>query len=96
MARVQYKQRCAKCKKNYVLSSSGQQSYVLCYDCQKPAMKGEITDPYYKKLFDIPEEYYKVNGFLRNIKVFYLKNKGINPKQEDTFRKVVAKMNAEK
>jgi hypothetical protein len=92
---VQFKQKCARCKKNYVLATS-RSSYVLCYDCQKGSISEEITDPVYKKLFDIPEEYYKENTFLRNIKSNYIRYKSLTQNQVLAFKKVVDKMKGEK
>jgi hypothetical protein len=89
--RVQYKQKCYKCKKNYVLATS-RQNYTLCYECQKDSLKGEITDPYFAKLFDIPEEYYKNNSFLRSIKANYLKYNSLTDKQIAAFKKVLEEM----
>jgi hypothetical protein len=91
MMRVQYKQKCVKCKKNYVLATS-RTSYVLCYDCQKSSLIVEITEPAFKKLFNIPEEYYKENAFLRNIKANYLKYHNLTDNQISAFEKVVAQM----
>lgn len=93
--RVQYKQKCIKCKKNYVLATS-RSSYVVCYDCQKSSLIGEITDPFYKKLFDIPEAYYKDNSFLRNIKVNYLKYHNLTDAQIVAFEKVVQQIKEKK
>ena len=87
----QFKQKCNKCKKNYVLTTASQ-SYVLCYDCQKESLKGEITDPEFKKLFNIPEEYYKENAFLRSIKSNYLKYHNLTDNQIVAFKKVIDKM----
>ena len=95
MMAVQFKQRCARCKKNFVLTTS-RNSYVSCYDCQKDSLKGKIDVPYYKKLFDIPEEYYKESAFLRNIKANYLKYHNLTESQTTAFKKVVDKMKAEK
>jgi hypothetical protein len=92
---VQYKQKCSRCKKNYVLTTS-RQGYTVCYDCQKDSLKGEIKDPVYKKLFNIPEEFYVENGFLRSIKANYLKYHNLTDKQFDAFQKVVAKMKGDK
>ena len=89
--RIQYKQKCIKCKKNYVLATS-RTAYVLCYDCQKASLQGEITDPGYKELFDIPEAYYKENAFLRNIKANYLKYHALTANQIDAFEKVAKEM----
>lgn len=90
---TQFKQKCIKCKKNYVLTTA-RQSYVLCYDCQKSSLEGEINDPLFKELFDIPEEFYKENAFLRNIKANYLKYKSLTANQVDAFKKSVDKMKA--
>ena len=65
-----FKSKCFVCKKNYVLVS-GRQNFVICYDCQKPELHKKIKDPKMKKMFDIPEEFYKENSFLRSIKVNY-------------------------
>jgi hypothetical protein len=43
-------------------------------------------------MFDIPEEYYKNNAFLRNIKSNYLKYKNLSENQIKTFKKVVEEM----
>ena len=91
MMTIQFKQKCSRCKKNFVLTTS-RQSYVLCYDCQKGALEAKITDPYFKELLDIPEEYYKETAFLRNIKVNYLKYKSLTANQVLAFKKVVQQM----
>jgi hypothetical protein len=89
---VQYKQQCSKCKKNYVVANY-RERYVVCYDCQKYDMQGEITDAEMKKLFGIPEEFYKKNLFLRNIKINYLRYGKLSEKQIEAFRNTVEKMN---
>lgn len=88
---VRYKQRCFKCKKNYVVAI-WKQKYVVCYDCQKGELEGKIKDPEMRRLFDIPEEYYKENAFLRNIKIAYLKFGKLSEKQVESFKKTVEKM----
>jgi len=92
---VKYKQKCVRCKKNYV-TATWKDRNVLCYECEKAQMEGEIDDPKMKKMFDIPEEFYRENGFLRNIKVSYLKFGGLTEKQVEAFKKTVAKMKEEK
>ena len=92
---VQFKQKCSRCKKNFVLTTS-RSSYVLCYDCQKSSLIGEIKNPEFQKLFDIPEEYYKENAFLRNIKANYIKYHNLTENQISAFKKVVEKMKEEK
>ena len=59
-------------------------------------MKGEIKDPKMKKMFDIPEEFYKENSFLRDIKIKYLQWGELTEKQIEAFKKTVEKMKQEK
>ena len=89
---VLYKQKCSRCK-NMVVVSGGTR-YPLCYDCQKSEMKGAITDPEMKAMFDLPEELYKESSFLRSIKVNYLKFGKLSDKQIAVFKKVSAEMKA--
>jgi len=57
-------------------------------------MAGEIKDPEMKKFFDIPEEFYAVNSFLRDIKVNYLKYGKLSDRQISAFKDTVEKMKA--
>ena len=91
---VQYKQRCFRCKKNYVLIS-GRNKFPLCYDCQKKELNKKIKDKKMEKFFDIPEEFYKENIFLRNVKIYYLRTGELSKKQVDAFKKTVKKMKEE-
>ena len=91
---VRYKQKCYKCKKNYVLANF-RGGPPVCYECQKQDLQGEIEDKEMKKMFDIPEDYYKQNGFLRNIKINYLRYKNLTEKQIAAFEKVVGKIKEE-
>ena len=59
-------------------------------------MQGEIKDPKMKKMFDIPEEFYKENSFLRDIKIKYLQWGELTEKQIEAFKKTVEKMKKEK
>lgn len=88
---VQFKQKCFKCKKNWVLVGKGQR-FVVCYDCQKDELKKPIKDPKMKKMFDIPEEFYRKNAFLRSIKSNYLRFGKLSDKQIEAFKKAVDKM----
>ena len=88
---IEYQQKCFKCKKNYVVVT-GRQKFAVCYECQKQEMEGEITDPKMKKLFDIPEEFYKRNSFLRDIKINYLRYGRLSEKQVEAFKKTVKEM----
>lgn len=88
---VKFKQLCNRCKKNYVVITA-KQTYVLCYDCQKEDLKKEIKNPKMKKLFNISEQYYKDNSFLRNIKSYYLKFGSLSEKQVEAFKKSAERM----
>jgi hypothetical protein len=88
---AKYKQRCIRCRKNYV-TVSWRQRYAVCYDCQKKELERDISDPEMKKLFDIPEEFYKESSFLRDIKRSYLRYGRLTEKQKEAFRKTVEKL----
>ncbi len=88
---VQYKEKCRRCKKNYVLVT-WKQRYVVCYDCQKQSLQGEINDPVMTKCFNISEELYQNNIFLRNIKISYLQFGQLTEKQIEAFKKAVKQM----
>ena len=92
---IQYQQKCMRCRKNYV-TVSGKQRYAVCYECQKKDMEGKITDPKMKKLFDIPEDLYKENSFLRDIKINYLRYGKLSERQIEAFKKTVKKLKEEK
>lgn len=66
--------------------------FPLCYDCEKSELSGEIKDPEMKKMFDIPEIFYRENSFLRNIKKYYLKFDKLSEKQIEMFKKVAEDM----
>ena len=68
----------------------------MCYDCQKPELQGEIKDPKMKRMFKIPEKFYKENSFLRNIKSCYLRYGGLTDKQLAAFKKTVKELKEEK
>lgn len=68
---------------------SRNQRYAICYDCQKDELNKEIKDPKMKKLFNIPEEFYKENSFLRSIKSNYLRFGNLTEKQVEAFKKTV-------
>ena len=88
---VNYKQRCYKCKKNFV-TVTWKQKFPVCYDCQKEQLNKEIKNKQMKEFFNIPEEFYKNNLFLRNIKLSYLNFKKLTEKQKEAFKKTVEKM----
>jgi len=86
-----YKQKCWRCKKNYV-TATYRNKYVTCYDCEKNELHTEVKDKKMKKFFDIPEELYKKSAFLRSIKVNYLRYGALSEKQIESFKKVVKEM----
>ncbi len=92
---VKYKQKCFKCKKNFVVMTYSNK-FALCYDCQKDELIGKIKNPEMKKMFDVPEDFYKENSFLRNIKINYLKYGELTEKQIKAFKKTVATMKGER
>ena len=91
---VLYKQKCYRCKNMVLITSRSQ--FPACYDCQKAELHKKIKNQKMKKLFDIPEDFYRQSAFLRSIKVNYLKFDRLTEKQIEFFKKVVAEMKAEK
>jgi len=88
---ISYKQKCVRCKKNMVLIKARGQ-FPICYDCQKPELDKAIRSPSMKKLFDIPEHFYRDEPFLRSIKMNYQRFGALSDKQIEAFKKVVDKM----
>jgi len=86
-----YKILCYRCKKAYV-PASWKDKFVTCYDCSKNESSAEIKDPKMKKMFDIPEEYYKENAFLRNIKLNYIRYNSLTDRQIEAFKETVKKL----
>ena len=66
--------------------------FPLCYDCDKAELSGEITDPEMKKMFDIPEDFYRNTAFLRSIKKNYLRFGNLSEKQIEVFKRVVEEL----
>ena len=89
-----FKYLCVKCKNNFVEMASRRQIPV-CYECQKLELSKEIKEPNMKKMFDIPEAYYKKNQFLRTIKISYLRYKDLSDRQISAFKEVVESLKAE-
>jgi len=92
---AKYKQLCSRCKNKYI-PATWKQRYVVCYECMEKDLKGEIKDPKMKRMFKIPEDFYKENLFLRDIKANYLRFGKLSEKQIEAFKKVVKKMKEEK
>ena len=90
-----FKQLCGLCKKNFVVIT-WKERFPVCYDCNKSQLQGAVKDPKMKKLFNIPEEYYKENIFLRSIKINYLRFGNLTEKQIEAFKKTVEKFKESK
>jgi len=88
---VSYKILCYKCKKAYV-PGSWKDKFLACYDCLKGELSKQIEDPKMKKMFDIPEEHYKENPFLRNIKLNYMRYNNLTDRQIEAFKEAVKKL----
>ena len=86
-----FKLKCIRCKKNYQLASR-RDRYVICFDCQKDDFNQPIKDKKMQQLFDIPEQFYIDNMFLRDIKMKYIKFGELSEKQIEAFKKTVEKM----
>jgi len=91
---AKYNQLCSRCKQKYV-PASWKDRYPVCYECHKKEMDVEIEDNKMKKLFDIPEEYYKKTPFLRKIKIDYLRYGNLTENQIKAFKDVVKKCEQE-
>ena len=74
---------------------TGKQRFPICYECQKAELEGTISDPEMKKMFKIPEEFYKKNSFLRDIKIKYLKFHSLTERQVEAFKKTVKDLKKE-
>ena len=68
----------------------------LCLDCQMKDVDSVIDDPIFKKLFNIPREFYVENSFLRSIRSNYVRFRTLTKNQVEIFEKVVKKMKKEK
>jgi len=66
--------------------------FPVCKECQLKQMKQKITDPYYKKMFDIEPKFYEQNDFLRSIKINYLRFQGLTDRQVEAFKRTVEEL----
>lgn len=88
---VLYKQRCMLCRKNMALITSGRQK-PICTPCQTRDFGKPITDPTFKKLFDIEPALYDQSSFLRDIKAAYLRFGNLTERQIEAFTRVAKEM----
>ncbi len=91
MAGAKYQQRCAQCKKNMVVMFSRKQ-YPICLQCQMKQLDQEIENPEYKKMFDIPRDFYAQSYFLRSIKEACIRFGSLSERQVEAFKKTVEEM----
>ena len=63
----------------------------VCEPCEEKMYKGEVKDPAFKKLFDIPDAMYKKHQFLRSIKGYYLRYEKLSERQLEAFKEYVKK-----
>ena len=91
---ITYKQKCRVCRKNYV-EVTRRQRQAICWECDQKSMQGEIKDPKLKRLFNIPEDFYRKSAFLRNIKIAYLRYGSLTDKQVEAFKKTVQRLKDE-
>lgn len=91
MWRPAYKQRCLNCKKNMVLIKYPKQR-AICSECQTKSISTPITDPKFKKLFNIDPELYQQSSFLRDIRYQYGRFENLSERQISTFARVVKEM----
>ncbi len=89
---AKYKVLCSRCKNAYV-PANWKDKYPTCYACDLKSMEGEeIKDPKMKRMFKIPEEYYKESSFLRKIKLNYFRYGNLTEPQIKAFKDVVKKL----
>ncbi len=91
MAVAKYQQRCARCRKNMVQIFSRRQ-YPICTGCQMRQLDQEIENPEYKKMFDIPREFYVQSYFLRSIKENCIRFGSLSERQVEAFTRTVEEM----
>ncbi len=83
-----FKQRCAICKKNMVVMYSFRQ-FPICSECHMKRISDPVTNPKYKKMFDLPRELYEKSLFLRNIKESFQRFGSLTESQVSAFKKAV-------
>jgi hypothetical protein len=90
-----YKQKCIICRKNYAMVSWKDRT-PICTECRMRDISKPITEPKFKKLFDIDKALYEQSSFLRNIKSSYLRFGGLSDKQIEMFKKVAEELKSGK
>jgi len=88
---VQYKERCKLCKNEWALVNY-RVRFPVCLKCQMKQLNQEVTDPEFKKMFDIDKDLYEQSSFLRDIKIKYIRFGQLSEKQIETFKRVAKEM----
>ncbi len=70
--------------------------FPICSPCQMKRINQEITDPVFKKFFNIPTDLYEKSQFLRNIKEAYIRFGSLTENQRTAFLKAVEDLKAPK
>ena len=88
---VQYKERCKLCKNEWALVNY-KVRFAVCLKCQMKQLNQKVTDPEFKKMFEIDKELYEQSYFLRDIKIRYIRFGQLSEKQIETFKRVAKEM----
>lgn len=86
---------CVICRKNMALMSY-KKRFPICVECELKQIDEKVEEPKFKKLFDIPLEFYRETPFLRDIKRKYLMTGFLTEKQVSAFKKTVGELKKEK
>ena len=70
----------------------GRQRFVVCMECEMKEVKKPVKDEKFKKMFDIPIEWYKENHFLRSVRYQYGRYEELSENQIEAFKKTVKEM----
>jgi hypothetical protein len=91
---AQYKQKCAQCKKQWVLMRTGRSRFAVCVDCEMKEVVQPVEEKEFVSLFDIPLDWYRENHFLRSVRYQYGRFGALSDKQIEAFKKTVKEMKA--
>ena len=89
---IKYKKMCYVCRKNWAMVHYGRQRFVVCMECEMKEVKKTVKDKKYKKMFDIPIEWYKENSFLRSVRYQFGRYGELSENQIEAFKKTVKEM----
>lgn len=75
---------------------SGRSRFAVCMDCEMKSIREPVKDSAYRKLFDIPLDWYKENPFLRSVRFQFGRFGELSEKQVEAFKKTVKELKEEK